>query len=197
MDGIAELGRRKGLPRDLLFLAEKHPRGTWRGRSELAGAGEVWLGSHDYFRAMTAKIVENLSRLQETGETTYDSGAAFGRHSGGLLGSLEGHHGIEDDHYFPMFRRAEPRLIRGFDILDADHEKIHAAIYDFSARSRDFLSRIGQSEGVMTADQRRATDDMAETAGLFTAILRQHLGDEEDIVIPLIIERAQDDPEFR
>lgn len=59
------LGQRQGLPADLLYLSEKHPRGTWRGRSELAGAGEIWLGSHDYFRAVTAKISENLARLEQ------------------------------------------------------------------------------------------------------------------------------------
>ena len=38
-----------------------------------------------------------------------------------LLGNLHGHHQIEDHHYFPVFRQAEPRLAAGFGLLANDH----------------------------------------------------------------------------
>jgi hypothetical protein len=37
---------------------------------------------------------------------------------------------------------------------------------------------------------------MANVMGRFRPIVRQHLADEEDIVIPLILERARKGPEF-
>lgn len=196
MDDTLKLGTRKGLPTDLLFLTEKHPRGTWRGQSALAGTGDIWLANHDYFRAITAKIAEQLTRLREDGHTTYDSAPGLRRHIGSLLGSLDGHHRIEDNHYFPMFQRAEPRLLRGFEILDADHHLIHDAIDELAAATQDSLRRLGTAEGVMTSDQRYAVDGLADAVDRIAPLLRQHLADEEDIVIPLILERAKADPEF-
>ena len=196
MDDTLKLGTREGLPSDLLFLTEKHPRGTWRGQSALAGTGDIWLANHDYFRAITAKIAEQLTRLREDGHTTHDSAPGLRRHIGSLLGSLDGHHRIEDNHYFPMFQRAEPRLLRGFEILDADHHLIHDAIDELAAATQNSLRRLGTAEGVMTSDQRYAVDGLADVVDRIAPLLRQHLADEEDIVIPLILERAKADPEF-
>lgn len=196
MDDTLKLGIRTGMPSEFLFLTQKHPRGTWRGQSALAGTGEFWLSNHDYFRATIAKIGEQLSRLREEGETTYDSGPALRRHIGGMLGNLDGHHTVEDQHYFPAFSRAEPRLLRGFEILDADHHMIHDAIDRIAAVTQDSLRRLGTAEGVMTSDQRYAVDELANEIARTAPLLRQHLADEEDIVIPLILERARLDPEF-
>ncbi|MDO5604170.1 MAG: hemerythrin domain-containing protein [Paracoccus sp. (in: a-proteobacteria)] len=196
MDDTLKLGTRTGLPSEWLFLAEKHPRGTWRGQSALAGTGDIWLANHDYFRAITAKIAEQLTRLREDGSTTYDSSPGLRRHIGSLLGSLDGHHRVEDNHYFPMFSRAEPRLIRGFELLDADHDTIHDSIEELTAVTQDSLRRLGTAEGVMTSDQRFAVDELAEVVDRIAPLLRQHLADEEDIVIPLLLERARVDPEF-
>lgn len=196
MQDALKLGTRDGLPQELLFLTEKHPRGTWRGQSALAGTGDIWLGNHDYFRAITAKIAEQLTRLREEGTTTYDSGPALRRHIGSFLGSLSGHHQVEDNHYFPAFGRAEPRLLRGFDILEADHHMIHDAIDRIAATTQDSLRRLGTAEGVMTSDQNFAVDALADEFALASPLLRQHLADEEDLVIPLILERARSDPEF-
>ncbi|AUH65743.1 hemerythrin domain-containing protein [Paracoccus zhejiangensis] len=195
-DETLKLGTRAGLPEELMFLARQHPRGNWRGQPGLAGTGEFWLANHDYFRGMIQRIAGSLSALRESGETGFDSGPALQRHINGLLGGLDGHHRVEDHHYFPAFQRAEPRLLRGFEILDADHHLIHDSIDKLAATTRDSLQRLGQAEGVMTSDQRFAVDALAAVVDRFAPLLRQHLADEEDLVIPLILERARQDPEF-
>ena len=43
-----------------------------------------------------------------------------------MLDQLNVHHQIEDLHYFPIFRAADERLARGFDVLEGDHHHIHA-----------------------------------------------------------------------
>ena len=50
------------------------------------------------------------------------------RHLGWTLWQLEQHHQVEDHHYFPLFRRAEPRLAPGFELLEGDHRALHSAI---------------------------------------------------------------------
>lgn len=196
MDEELKLGIRDGLPDELLFLARKHPRGGWKGTPGLAGTGEFWLANHDFFRSVTGRIAAVLDRLRENGEMTYDSTPALNQYIGRLLSGLDAHHNVEDHHYFPAFQRAEPRLLRAFEILDADHDVIHHAIDELAAAAQDGLSRLGHAEGVMTSDQKFAVEALAEVTARFRPILRQHLADEEDIVIPLILERARADPEF-
>ncbi|WP_374632375.1 hemerythrin domain-containing protein [Paracoccus sp. (in: a-proteobacteria)] len=196
MDDDFKLGTRSDLPGDQLFLLRDFPRGTWRGRPGLAGTGEIWLANHDRFRALTHGILQALERLRDSGETGHDSAPALQRDIARLLAGLDGHHRIEDQHYFPAFQRAEPRLLRGFQILDGDHHLIHESIDELAAVTQDSLRRLGQTAGVMTGDQRRALDALADVSGRFAPLLRQHLADEEDLVIPLILERARLDPEF-
>lgn len=196
MNDELKLGKRRALPPELLFLTERHPREAWRGNPELAGTGEIWLGNHDHFRAVAGRIGHDLDRLRETGETTYDSSPALQRKIGGLLGGLDGHHRVEDHHYFPIFQRAEPRLARGFALLDGDHHILHDAIDELAATTQDVLRRLGQAEGVMTSDQKFAADELARVMARFAPLLTRHLADEEDIVIPLILERARTDPGF-
>jgi iron-sulfur cluster repair protein YtfE (RIC family) len=196
MNDNFKLGARDGLPDDLLFLAKKHPRDTWRSKPGLAGTGEFWLANHDFFRQITARISAELQQVQEKGATTYQTMPMLNQHIGRLLSGLEGHHNVEDHHYFPAFQRAEPRLVRAFEILDADHEMIHEAIDQLAASARENLRKIGHAEGVMISEQRFAVDALAEMMNRFRPTMLQHLADEEEIVIPLILERAQSDPEF-
>ncbi|WP_323777697.1 hemerythrin domain-containing protein [Leisingera sp.] len=196
MDDVLKLGTRQGLPEDLRFLLHKHPRKGWKAQSALAGTAAFWLANHDVFRAGTYKIYEDLLSLCESGETNYDSGPALRRHIGSLIGGLEGHHNVEDHHYFPMFQSAEPRLARGFEILDGDHRLIHDALGELAATTHKSLERLGRTEGVMTSDQRFALDELVTVVKHTAPLLRQHLGDEEEIVIPLLLERARSDPDF-
>jgi iron-sulfur cluster repair protein YtfE (RIC family) len=195
VDGL-DLSVRTGLPKEFLFLTDRHPRKTWDGEPGLAGTGNSWLSIHDYFRASTDKISEGLLKLREDAMLTPDGVSSFRRHAGGLLDGLDSHHRIEDHHYFPIFQRAEPRLLRAFEIMDDDHHVIHRAIAEFAGTAREFLTRVGQVEGHLNSDARFAADEMADVVDRFGRILRQHLADEEDLVIPLIIERAHSDPEF-
>lgn len=195
-DDDLKLGARTALPDDLLFLAKRHPRATWRSRPGLAGTGEFWLANHDFFRQITARIASELQQVQEKGETTYQTVPLLNQHIGRLLSGLDGHHNVEDHHYFPAFQRAEPRLVRAFEILDADHDMIHDAIDELAASARENLRKIGHAEGVMISEQRFAVDALAGVMSRFRPAMLQHLNDEEEIVIPLILERARSDPEF-
>ena len=61
------------------------------------------------------------------------------------LGHLHGHHRLEDQHYFPAMRRAEPRLDKGFDLLAADHERIDASVRELQ-RLRTLLAHASPAE---------------------------------------------------
>ena len=90
------------------------------------------------------------------------------------------HHHIEDDHYFPQFKRVFPRLARPVDLLDGDHRVLEESL-DAMERHLNALS----AERVDRDAVGRALDDARE----LDCILGRHLADEEDIVIPALLQR--------
>ncbi len=120
------LARRSGWPEDLRVLVARYPREQWQGHANLGEMARFWLSRHDMFRELAGMI--------QAIETQFRAGtlpaAEFPRQLVPrlqfLLSQLDVHHQIEDLHYFPIFRAAEARLARGFDVLEGDHHAIHA-----------------------------------------------------------------------
>ncbi len=104
-----------------------------------------------------------------------------------LLSQLDLHHRIEDYHYFPIFRAADVRLARGFAVLEGDHHAIHADM-DVTAETANALLRALAGSG----DLARCGDAYAAaSAGLRQGLIR-HLDDEEDLIVPLILDRGEE-----
>lgn len=179
------------MPEDLLDLLRKYPRDSWDSAASLSGLAEMWLARHRMFRELSAMSVRTTEAWGERAVPAGTFVATFSRQVGMLLGELENHHLVEDHHYFPAFARAEPRLRRGFDILDNDHGVIHEAIDSLARASRELIAAV--TEG---GDAGRPTEGVLGELGRFDRTLSRHLDDEEDLVIPLILERARTDPEF-
>ena len=104
-----------------------------------------------------------------------------------MLEQLNGHHQIEDQHYFPIFRAADDRLARGFDVLDGDHHHIHADMAATAEAANVMLATINSSDGDAL---RRSCDAYAGASGLLIKGLLRHLDDEEDLIVPLILDRG-------
>ena len=104
-----------------------------------------------------------------------------------LLSQLDVHHQIEDLHYFPIFRAADARLARGFDVLEGDHHAIHA---DMAAHRRDRQCAVARACRQYRR-ARRCGDDYAQASGALLKGLIRHLDDEEDLIVPLILDRGE------
>ncbi len=100
---------------------------------------------------------------------------------GGFLQHLDGHHRIESGHYFPQFRRIEPRIEAGIDLLDRDHDAVHAHLEALAEHGRAFHQAATTRTSAEDAALR-----LAEVLDRAAAPLARHLDDEEDIVIPLM-----------
>ena len=181
-----DLENRAGLPEDLLFLLAKYPREDWQVHDNIHGLASMWLERHDMFRELGGLLEGAIAEHRE-GKTTPDAFARFfAPRLRFFLGQLNGHHAIEDEHYFPLFAKAESRLAHGFDILDSDHHVIHDALERNADTANTFLRALQQD-----ADARRfAADAYADENARLVAMLRRHLADEEDLIIPLILERG-------
>jgi hypothetical protein len=182
-DDPLALGRRAGLPADLLWLLEKHPRSGWDGA--LGEVGRFWLARHAMFRDAQAALLSETRTFAEGRADAAAFAPRFYRLAGFLLGELETHHQIEDFHYFPKLAALEPRLQRGFHLLDADHHVLHARIEAVTGSANALLSAL------RGGDARGAAGRAAEAVDGLGALLDRHLADEEDIVAPILAEHGE------
>jgi hemerythrin-like domain-containing protein len=183
-----DLAERTALGEELRFLARRHPRASWADHPRLGELARYWLARHALFR----ELDEILRTGSEAALAEAIEAAAFkpwlARHLQTLLWQLEGHHQVEDLHYFPVFRRAEPRLAWGFELLERDHDSLHTSLGDLAAHANRVLAQDGADRAHFRAGLARFHDAQA-TLG---RQLRRHLDDEEDLVVPLLIERGED-----
>lgn len=178
---------RPTIPEECLFLCADFPGEGREARGDPGGTAQVWLGNHRHFRAALRWLGTRLEAFDPFSAEARDAAAALHRSVLALLGGLEGHHAVEDTSYFPRFRAMEPRLARGFDLLDGDHLYIHAAMDRIAATSAEAAALFGNSATL--ADPRRGhlrDEWRAALRGFETSLLR-HLDHEEDLVIPLLI----------
>ncbi len=189
MDVSFDIDARPGLPDDLKLLLEKYPRETWHGHPNIEGTARFWLSRHDMFRELGDALVEALRKEREGQVAIEPFRQWFVPRLGFFLDELNGHHQIEDTYYFPTYQRAEPRLARGFEILDSDHETIHRDLESVAATANGFL--LAMAEGQTASDAvRRARDAYQVASEQLIRRLVRHLGDEEDLIIPLILDRG-------
>lgn len=180
------LERRSGLPDDLRYLVEKYPREEWQAHENIGGMANMWLQRHDMFRELGGLLTNAIGDYREGRKTAPEFAQFFAPRLQFFLGHLDGHHNVEDQHYFPVFAAAEKRLKHGFDILDADHHVIHGALDSNAEAANGFLRALQENED----KQRFAADAYADENARLIAMLTRHLADEEDLIIPLILDRG-------
>jgi hypothetical protein len=182
-----KLDVREAWPPELRPLLEKYPREVWPGYANLGETARFWLERHQGFRDLGASLRRATSDFREDKLAPDEFRRFFAPRLQFFLQSLEGHHQIEDLHYFPIFRAAESRLARGFDVLENDHEVIHADILRVVDAANGLLGKMA-SDG----DARHAATELyaSESERLLKGLAR-HLDDEEDLIVPVILDHGE------
>lgn len=162
----------------MTWLREALPRERWTSLHETAA---FWLRMHDGFRRRQAQMSAAILEWRSDG----DARAFHDRLLPVLqarLQHLDAHHCVESGHYFPQFRRVEPRIAAGLDLLDRDHDAVHALLEVMLTAGRAFHSEMRAG----AADPSTAAGRLADAVTAAGGPMIRHLEDEEDIVIPLI-----------
>jgi len=182
------LAERNGWPVELRTLIERYPREVWLGHENLGQMVQFWLSRHTMFRELAASISQGTTDFHAGKVTPPEFPRWLVPRLQFFLEQLHAHHYIEDHHYFPIFRRADGRLARGFDVLEADHAELHYNI-DLTVEAANVLLRsMSDVESV-----KRNGEDFAQTSGVLMKGLTRHLDDEEDLIVPLILDRGEDE----
>lgn len=149
-----------------------------------------WIDKHNYLRRQSDALQNANDDYRSERIDAAQFGGWMAPRLQGFLAELHGHHQVEDFHYFPAFRSAEPRLTAGFDVLAHDHELIHQGIVGVVEAINAFLATIGPEAG--NGDVRMiAADRYIAASRVLHDRLGRHLADEEDLIIPLMIRQDE------
>lgn len=175
------------LPADIAYLREKYPRETWDEHRNFGQTAAFWLQMHNMFRELGGMLKTATHEFREGALDPDEFHRFFAPRLRYFLQHLEGHHQVEDYNYFPLFRSYDKRMIVGFDLLEEDHEVIHDLLLSSAQTGQAMLAAL-HTEG----DARRfAADAYADNSDKLLNWLLRHLDDEEDLVIPSILEYTE------
>lgn len=178
---------REGLPKEWLFLLPDYPREGWLSHADLGEHTRFWLAIHRSFRQMGKQLTDSSN--------AYESGVVSGEQFRlataprlqQFLGSLDHHHRIEDHLFFPKFMEAEKRLVPGIELLEADHTVIDAEVHHMI----DVANALLRTAASDTDGLKRNGEKFAISSRRIVKLLARHLDDEEEIVVPLILDRGE------
>ena len=185
MDELA-LARRTALPDPLRILVEAYPRIGWEAHPNFTALTRFWLDRHLGFRRMQTMLSAETTAFLARDRDPRDYGRGLLRVAGMFLSDLHGHHTIEDQHYFPLLKSLDPRLATGFDLLDADHDALEAAMHALAEAANAVLGAVHEGKPAEAA----AAGLDAELAA-FARLLDRHLVDEEELVVPVILDHPE------
>lgn len=186
MTDLPALATRNGISDDIAYLRDRYPKGDWAKHVNFGQLCDFWLHVHHSLRAEGAAVERIIADFREGRLDAQAFPHRFVPALNQFLGHLDGHHRIEDSVYFPKFRALDPRMERGFDLLEADHHAIHDALETTVDSARGLLASLARPHR-----DARAADDHADHATLLTRLLLRHLADEEDLVIPAMLEHGE------
>ena len=182
-----DLAGRSGWPEDLRVLIARFPREQWEGHANLGEMARFWLSRHAMFRELSGNIEQVTANFLKGNLPASEFPRQLVPRLQFLLSQLNVHHQIEDQHYFPIFRAAEERLARGFDVLEGDHHTIHADMAATVETANALLRALAGKPDAL----KQCGDDYAQASGTLIKGLIRHLDDEEDLIVPLILDRGE------
>ncbi len=171
------------MPEEMRVLLHEYPRDSWESHPGFKEKTRHWLGAHQMFRRL-AEHVRTVSEIYL--DKTMDGEQLAGQlsyYGDALVRNLHGHHGWEDHSYFPELSAADPRFDAGLELLEKDHADLDLVLDQFVSSSNRAIKLIH-------LDESQARDEVAavqQTAETVEAFLQRHLGDEEDLAVPIIL----------
>ncbi|TKD51618.1 hemerythrin domain-containing protein [Sphingomonas baiyangensis] len=181
------LGERVGVSDDIAVLRRQYPRDGWRTHASFGQLADFWLGVHAALRHEGDEVSRVVDAFRERRIDAAAFRRAFVPRLNGFLQHLDQHHRIEDHAYFPKFRQLDPKLVAGFDLLEADH----ALIQERLVATVDHARKLLEATAAPGVDCRGAVDGYVGAAGTLIDLLQRHLDDEEDLVIPALLHHGE------
>jgi hypothetical protein len=184
----ADSDRERQWPVERDVLLKRHPRERWASHASLDVA--FWLEVHRRFRHECAALEGLADDYRQQRLPARELAIVAAPRLAGLLTDLRGHHQVEDFHYFPVFRRLAPRLTLGIDVLEHDHAELDQDALVARDALRELRAALANGDAnVADATAALAAQQFVTAASRLGLRIRRHLNDEEDLVVPLLLEQ--------
>jgi hypothetical protein len=175
--------RKNDMPKEMRFLFDKYPRDSWPTHPGFADRTRHWLGAHKMFRHVAERIRLKTEDVLDAIIPMDDYAHQLSQYGGVLVTNLHGHHGWEDRNFFPELMAADPRFKTGLDLLEKDHADLDTVLDRFTQTANRLIK-------LSTMDEAQALQEAGhvhETGLTIEAFLKRHLGDEEELSVPIIL----------
>lgn len=165
------------------------PREKWAMHPAFRGEPQYWTQIHGGLLSASATLASWSEQMlgEDDPVKLAQMGAEVSRLGHQLVHHAHGHHHIEDDHFFPVFLRAFPQLEHPLALLDGDH-KVLAEVLDDLEKAVGGMAAVtrngeaGQRDAWLSASQ-----VLLSPARRLDALFIRHIGDEEEICIPVML----------
>lgn len=175
--------RQTDMPSDMRVLLDLYPRVSWDAHPGFKEKTLHWLGAHEMFRRVAERIRLDSQELLNKDMSLEEYAERLSYFGGNLVNNLHGHHGWEDHVYFPELSAADSRFDAGLEILEQDHADLDRVLDDFT-RQANRVIKLASLEEVQARDEAGSVHSQAE---VIEAFLKRHLGDEEELAVPVIL----------
>ena len=175
--------RQDEMPDEMRFLLNSYPRDSWEAHPGFKKKTRHWLGAHQMFRRVAERVRLDTEELLDKKIALGDYVGQLSYFGGNLVSNLHGHHGWEDYSYFPELSAADPRFDAGLAVLEQDHTDLNQVLDGFTSTANRLIK-------LSTLDEAQAHDEAGSvhaTGKTIEAFLNRHLGDEEDLAVPIIL----------
>ncbi|MCF6325746.1 MAG: hemerythrin domain-containing protein [Devosiaceae bacterium] len=175
--------RTESMPKEMHLLLKDYPRESWEANPAFMQATKNWLGAHQMFRQLGEITRKETENYLDKSRDPDDYAARLSYYGDALVRNLHGHHGWEDNSYFPELSAADPRFDAGLKVLEKDHETLDMVLDKFT-RSANRTIKLIQLDEKSARNEAGNVHKMAQT---IEAFLERHLSDEEELAVPIIL----------
>ena len=180
-----QVEQRKGLPDVIKNLLLPLEREQCSEHTRYGGKASFFIQYHGDLLATAAYLKQSLQVLLDSAQGVFNGQQLKGPLSAAqyLVDRAHNHHRIEDQVYFPQFRKIMPQLSKGIDLLDKDHKTLDLALDDLSTRVMSMVMTLNQGDVIDKQQVKVLTDNIL----YLQRILQRHLHDEEEVIIPIFL----------
>ncbi len=178
---------RTALPEGFAFLLAEYPRPVWEGHPNNGQWCQFWLQRHQMFRDYSAALTDACEQLADGKIEAAAFHEWFVPRVNFYFGEIDTHHKVEEYHYFPALAQADVKMARGIELLEGDHRVVHDRLMAAHGAVVALDGAIRETPADVASAAPAARDGIAalgDTLGV-------HLNDEEDIIVPLILDRSE------
>ena len=183
------LNHRSGLPNSLRHLLKIYPREEWSKDILDGNWVSFWLSRHKIFRKIGDSINDSIERTLDSKLPGDEFVTHYSHLMNLMLNNLHSHHTVEDNFIFPKFYNKINKFRYGLDLLENDHELIHNNIEELVIHGNHLIKNLSHN---LNKDFKSQLEKYRKINKKFDLLLKNHLNDEEDLIIPFIILHGED-----